>query len=119
MTQDFRQGTIGTLEVTFFDEEGEIVPQPRPATVEVIYINNRSKAATAIQRTQMTFVADGRYRFDWSIPEDQPTVEHQIIYRGVIDGLRVIGEDTVTILPKKSQCVFEPTKLITKICGCH
>jgi hypothetical protein len=117
---DFRQGSKGRFEVRFISQSGTMVDQPAfLPTIEVIYIHpTLLQPVTAIPTTIMNRVQVGVYFINWLIPINEPTIEHEIIYRGVMDGLEVIGEDTVTILPLTAVCVFTPT-LITTVSCCN
>ncbi len=109
---DFRQGSVGRLEVAFFTYLGELVPQINMPTVEVLYIDLATEQpATAVEITPMYEYELGRYYYDWYIPINQPTIPHQVQYKGLIDGQVVVGEDIVTILPANSQlcCTYTPT----------
>ncbi len=112
---EFRQGTTGRLLATFLTPIGRLVDQPSGLpTVEVIYIDpNTSQPVTALTRSLMRRISLGLYFFDWRIPLDQPQQAHQIIYRGQIDELLTIGEDTVTILGATPECAFVPSKITT------
>lgn len=120
---DFRQETTGRVEAIFLTQEGELVPQPagRPI-VEILYISrDKTRITSAVIPTVMVELEPGHYFYDWIIPADHPTIEHQISYKGIIDDQVAIGEDTVTVLPAFPKCVFTPTTLTTttiKGCGC-
>lgn len=121
MVVDFRQGTTGRLEATFITIDGILVDQPdHLPTVEVIYIDPYLlQPVTSIATTLMMKIEPGKYFINWRIPINEPTIEHQIIYRGLIEDKNVIGEDVVTVLPLVPKCVFTPAVLTTKInCGC-
>jgi hypothetical protein len=120
MAIDFRQGTIGRLEASFITSGGTLVDQPDfLPTIEIIYIHPELlQPMTAIGTTLMNKIEPGRYFLKWYIPTDQPTTEHQIIYRGSIDDREVIGEDTVTILSLIEQCRFTPSTLQTQVRCC-
>ncbi len=120
---DFRQGTVGRLQVVFITQLGTLVDQPTGLpTVEVVFIDpNTMQTVTALERTLLKRIDVGRYFFDWRIPFDQPLLVHQIIYRGLIGSVDTLGEDTATILGATPQCLFEPTiltKTKTILCGC-
>jgi len=118
--QIFRQGTTERITTAFITYSGVVIPQPVGLpTVEIIFINDNLKPESAIARMVMTEYDVGRYFYDWNIPIDQPTTEHQIIYKGIIDGRKVIGEDTVTILPIIVDCPVTPVNLDNNQgCGC-
>lgn len=118
---DFRQGTIGRVEVKFtLVEGGTPVPQPdNLPTVDIIFIDpERLQPATSVQRTIMTEFDPGEYFFNWMIPLDEPTIEHQIYFRGRIGLDDVVGEDTVTVLPASPDCLYTPCVLATTVKGC-
>lgn len=118
-SDDFRQGTIGRLQTVFIRQDGSIERQPIAfPTVAVIYIDpDNLQPTTAVPVTVMDEEGEsGRYYYDWYIPEDEPITEHEIIFRGWLEGEYVIGEDTVTILPKSAVCVFSPTQISGTIC---
>jgi len=111
---DFRQGSVGRLEVAFFNYLGELIPQVNMPTVEVLYIDLATEQpATAVEVTPMYEQEFGRYYYDWYIPINQPTIPHQVQYKGIIEDLVVVGEDIVTVLPGNSQacCIYTPTAI--------
>lgn len=118
----FRQGTLGRLEALFATHDGQIVPQPEGLpTVEIVYINpDNQQMATALSTMQMFEIEPGHYFFDWRVPLDQPLLVHQVIYRGIVDELPVIGEDLFTVLAATPQCMFVPCLITTMrtYCGC-
>lgn len=118
---DFRQGTTGRLDAVFLNYLGELVQQDPLPTVEIIYIaTDTGWPTSAIETTLMDELEPGKYYYDWYIDIDHPTVTHQITYRGIIDGLRVVGEDIVTVLPRGSGvcCKRKPT-IIQGTCSCR
>lgn len=108
---DFRQGTTGRFEVVFLNYLGEVVEQDPLPTIEVLYVNQDGYVATAVGITPMDELEQGRYYYDWHIPLTQRTIEHQVHYVGAIDQMQVVGEDTVTVLPRDSDlcCTYTPT----------
>ena len=122
IANSFRQDTTGRLQVTFLTLIGSIVAQPEGLpTIEIVYIDpDNLGMTTALPLTIMFEIEPGRYFFDWRVPLDEPLLAHQVIYRGKIDTLDVLGEDILTVLPATPQCLFTPT-ILTKVkggCGC-
>lgn len=113
---DFRQGTTNRLEASFYTFTGELAPQTDMPVIEILYIDlTLRQPATSIPPTSMYELEPGRYYYDWFIPLDEPTISHQVLYRGVVSGVDVVGEDIVTVLPATSQscCFYTPTVLTT------
>jgi len=116
----FRQGTIGRFEAVLMRPDGTLAEQPTGSpTIEVIYIDTASQqTSTAVPVTPMWEISPGRYFFTWRIPLNHPLLVHQVTYWGWIDGDRVIGEDTFTVLPATPRCMYVPC-LLTEIKGCR
>lgn len=122
-TNTFRQGSIGRFEVSLYTTDDVLVPQPEGLpTIEAVYIDpNTRSMVTAVPSYTMFELEPGKYYFEWYVPLDQPLLVHQVIYRGIVDEVEVIGEDIFTVLPRTPCCVFVPTVISTiKACrGCR
>lgn len=123
MANTFRQNSVGRFEVAIITHNGDLVPQPDGfPTLEAIFIHpDTGRVHTAIPTTTMLEIEPGRYFLEWQVPFDQPLLVHQVINRGFIDEIPVIGEDIFTVLPIEPTCLRSPT-LLTKLnggCGCR
>lgn len=102
----FEQGTVLPIYLSIVDDLGELVPQPAGLpTITITYIDENNVIQTAITETVMTgAIEPGRHFFIWNIPEDQPTVTHNVILKAIPETSGLETEEfafTTNILAKE------------------
>lgn len=117
LNNTFRQGSFSRFEVTLIRPDGTLADQSDGfPTIEVVYVNINQQVSTAIPVTPMWKIDTGRYFFVWQVPLNQPLLVHQVTYWGWIDDIKVVGEDTFTVLSAAPRCMYTPC-LLTEIKG--
>lgn len=108
LLEGFEQGTVLPIYLSIVDELGELVPQPSDLpTITISFIDENNVVQTAVPETVMTGVIEpGRHFFLWKIPEDQPTVEHNVILTAQIE----VGD------PETEEFAFMIDVLAKEIC---
>ena len=123
------QGAIVPIYLVIRDIGGELVEQPpNSPTIEIVYINPETRVREdSVRTTVMDMIEPGKYFYLWYVDKNEPTVIHDLLLRGVLDGAPVEASDQsftnttvfenaefyikLNIIEKSKMCYPETTSL--------